>query len=252
MTLPLLKRCKLRKLLTAWPPSRCSASAKHVSQLIDFLFQVSFAVRPGSYFVQRMLASVGMPLIAAGAGFPCRVANLGRRIALGPEFHGDLEFRRWLVAEGLAVERDALSAPMYYLLEYPARRALISGASKTAIGCFFLETGVYWRYELSSGDQCRFCVLSKVVAGAQRHFYQQFRGLGHGGLGAGSCVPMCRTPVRGGRLRDVARGQRSCRGVGAAVSWGQGPTVRCTTAPPWRTGTVIWLAFRCETRAWNV
>ena len=86
------KRGKLREILAVWPASRASASAKQVSELVGFLMLVSFAVRPGSFFVQRMLASVGMPRITAGADFACRTANPGRRVVLGPEFHGDLEF----------------------------------------------------------------------------------------------------------------------------------------------------------------
>ena len=51
-------------------------------------------VRPGSFFVQRVLASVGMPRITTGADFTCRTDNPGRRVALGPEFHGNHEFWR--------------------------------------------------------------------------------------------------------------------------------------------------------------
>ena len=61
VTVPTPKRLELRVLLSEWPPSRASASAKQVSQLVGFLMRVSFAFRPGSFFVQRMLAPVGMP-----------------------------------------------------------------------------------------------------------------------------------------------------------------------------------------------
>ena len=54
---------------------------------------------------------------------------------------------------------------MYHLLERPAQRALFSGASKTAIGGFCLETGVYWRYDLGTEEQPRFCDSSRSVAG---------------------------------------------------------------------------------------
>ena len=94
MTLPSPRRLKLRVILSEWPPSPASASAKQVSQLVGFLMHISFAFRPGSFFVHRMLASVGMPRIAAGAEHACRMGNHDRRIALRPEFHGDLEFWR--------------------------------------------------------------------------------------------------------------------------------------------------------------
>ena len=100
-TLPSHKRLKLHKILAEWPTSRASPSAKQVSQLVGFLTHVSFAVRPGRLLVNRLSASVGMPRIVAGADFDCRMANPGRRLALGPEFDGDREFWRWFVEEGL-------------------------------------------------------------------------------------------------------------------------------------------------------
>ena len=89
VTLSSRKRLKLRSLLAEWPPSRAT-SARQVSKLAGFLMHISFAVRPGLFFVQRLLASVGMPRVASGAGFAYRMPDPGRRVALGPEFHGDL------------------------------------------------------------------------------------------------------------------------------------------------------------------
>ena len=48
----------------------------------------------GSFFLHRLLASVGIPRIPAGRNFAGRMANAGRRVAFGPKFHGDLEFWR--------------------------------------------------------------------------------------------------------------------------------------------------------------
>ena len=92
VTAPPHKRVKLRLLLGEWPPTRTYASARQVSQLAGFLMHICFAVRPGSFFVHCLLASVGMPRIAAGDHFAGRMANPGRRVALGPEFHADLGF----------------------------------------------------------------------------------------------------------------------------------------------------------------
>ena len=91
MTLPSPRRLKLRVILSEWPPSPASASAKQVSQLVGFLMHVSFAFRPGSFFVHRMLAAVGMLRITADAEYACRTVIPGRRVALGTEFHVDLE-----------------------------------------------------------------------------------------------------------------------------------------------------------------
>ena len=45
----------------------------------------------GSFFVHRMLAAVGMLRITADAEYACRTVIPGRRVALGTEFHVDLE-----------------------------------------------------------------------------------------------------------------------------------------------------------------
>ena len=134
VTAPLHKRLKLRLLLAEWPPTGTYASAKQVSQLAGFLMHISFAVRPGSFFVHRLLASVGMPRIAAGDHFAGGMANPGRRVVLGREFHADLEFWQRFVDKGVDARGGVLSAPMYHLLESLAQRTLFSDSSKTAVG----------------------------------------------------------------------------------------------------------------------
>ncbi|MEP2438517.1 MAG: hypothetical protein ABJH93_16610, partial [Roseibium sp.] len=100
---------------------------------------VSFAVRPGSFFVQRMLVSMGTPRKTAGADYACHLANTGWRVVVGLEFHEDLEFWPSFVAEGLDVRRNRLSAPLHHLLQRPARRTLFMDASITAVGGLCLE-----------------------------------------------------------------------------------------------------------------
>ena len=67
--------------------------------LVRFLIHVSFALRPGRVFLKRLLASVCLPRIAAGADFDCHIASPRRRLTLKPEFHGYLEFYRWFAEE---------------------------------------------------------------------------------------------------------------------------------------------------------
>ena len=162
VTAPPHKRLKLRLLLAEWPSTRTYASAKQVSQL-GFLMHISFAVCPRSFFVHRLLASVGMLRIAADDHFAGRMPNPGRRVALGSEFHADLEFWRWFVDKGVDARGGVLSAPMDHLLERPAQRTLFSDASKTAVGGYCLETGLYCRYDLTAQEQSRFCGSSKSV-----------------------------------------------------------------------------------------
>ena len=165
MTSPPHKRLKLRLSLAQWPPTRTYASAKQVSQLAGFLMHISFAVYPGSFVVHRLLASIGVLRIAAGDQFAGRMANPGRCVALGPEFHADLKFWRWLFDKGVDARGGVLSAPMYYLLKRPVQRTLFSDASKTAVGGYCLETSVNCRYDLTALEQLGFCGSSKSVRG---------------------------------------------------------------------------------------
>ena len=126
---------------------------------------ISFPVRPGSLFVHRLLPLVGIPRIAAGDHFAGRLANPGRRVALGPEFHANFEFWRWFVGKGVDERGGVLSAPMNNLLERPAQRTFFSDASKTAVGGYCLEIGVCWRYDLTAQKQSLFSSSSKPVRG---------------------------------------------------------------------------------------
>ena len=73
---------------------------------------IVFYVRLGSFFVHRFSASVGVPRIAAGDYINGRMANPGRHVALGPEFHANLEFWQWFVDKGGGARGGVLSAPM--------------------------------------------------------------------------------------------------------------------------------------------
>ena len=56
---------------------------------------------------------------------------------------------------------EGLSAPMYRLVARPPCRTLTSDTSKHAVEGFCLETGQYWRYDLSEEELARFCESSK-------------------------------------------------------------------------------------------
>ena len=85
---------------------------------------IRFAVRPGSFFVHRLLASARMPRIAASVDFADRMADLRQRVALGLEFHGDLEFGWGVDDEGFDANGGTCSAPMCHLFARPAQRTL--------------------------------------------------------------------------------------------------------------------------------
>ena len=244
MTSPPYKRLKLRLLLADWPPTRTYALAKQVSQLAGFLMHIYFAVRLGYFFVHRLLASVGMPRIAAGDHFAGRMANPGRRVALGPEFHADLEFWPWFVDKGVHARGGVFSAPMYHLLEHPAQRTLFSGTSKTTVGGYCLETSVYWRYDLTAQEQLRFCGSSKPIRGVDDLSSNMLELLG---MVVWAFVLVSSCADRPSATGDcvVLRGDNE-----AAVPWvrwcrgGAGTAFRCPHGSPPRSRSVIWMAFR--------
>ena len=152
---------KMRRLLAEWPQPWTRAWQKQASQLMGLLLHVSFAVRPRKKFVSRFLADVGMPQSATESrGLPI---GRGRRVVLGPEFHGDLEFWRWFANEGFDAIGGCLSAPMHNWVLRPARRTLLSDAYKRAIGGYCLEKGVHWRYNLTKDEHARSCESSLAV-----------------------------------------------------------------------------------------
>ena len=113
VTTPPHKRLKLLLLLAQWPPNRTYVSANQVSQLAGVLMHIFSAVRPRSFFVHRLLSSVGMPRFAAVDHLAGRMANQERRVAIGPEFHADLEFWRWFVDnKDVDALSGVLSAPI--------------------------------------------------------------------------------------------------------------------------------------------
>ena len=130
MTSPPKKRLNLRLILAEWPPIRTYASPRQVSQLAGFLMHISFAVRPGSFFVHLVFASVGMPRIAAGDHLVDGISNLRRRIILGPEFHADLGFWLWLVDKGFDARGGVSSPLMYHLLGTAGTTNVVLGRVK--------------------------------------------------------------------------------------------------------------------------
>ena len=163
VTSPPHKRLKLRLLLAEWPPTRIYASAKQVSHLAGFLTHISFAVPRGSFFVHRLLASVGMPRIAAGDHFAGRMANPGRRVALGPEFHADLEFWRWFVFS--RVRRDVVGADVSFAGAPGTTYVVLGRVKKRRPGILSRNRCLPGRYDLTAQEQPRCCGSCKSVRG---------------------------------------------------------------------------------------
>ena len=124
------------------------------------LLHLCEVVRPGKYFVRRMLNLVGLPPARAWSAkyhaSHTRAAS-SPRIHLGPEFHADASFWRLLVEGGLGSPAGRLSAPLYRSFMQPPTFTLWSDASGDAMGGYFLGPGpgssVWWRFEF--GDDVR-------------------------------------------------------------------------------------------------
>ena len=114
ISVPLAKLERLRDSLSEWSPDRVVASVE-LRSLIGRLLHLC-EVRPGKYFIRRMLNQVSLPPVRAwSAKFHVshtRAAS-SPRMHLGPEFHVDVSFWRLLVARGLGSPAGRLSAHLY-------------------------------------------------------------------------------------------------------------------------------------------
>lgn len=123
--------------------------------LIGLLPHLCKVVRPGKYFVRRMLNHRGLPPVRAW-GATSRVSHShaasSPRIRLGPEFHADVSFRCLLVEGGLGSSAGRFSAPLYRSHMKPPAFTLWSDASgDTMWGCFFgPESGAWWRFKFDT------------------------------------------------------------------------------------------------------
>ena len=125
---------------------------------------ISFTVRPGSFFVHGLLASIGMPRIAAGDHFLAEWPIRGGVLPLGPSSlqistsGGGLLIKVLTRAAGWCRHRC--------IIGWSARQNVrCSRTSKTPGGGYCLKTGVYWRYDLTAQEQSRFYGSSKSVRG---------------------------------------------------------------------------------------
>lgn len=165
ISVPPAKLARTRDLLCQWPASRSHAPETEVRSLIGKLLHLCEVVRPGKFFVGRMLNQLGLPpsqrwqdkwqgKLATSRG--ARESAGGRGpIWLGPEFHADVEFWRLIVAWGMRSPAGTLEAPLYSL--YPQRPSytLWSDASGDALGGYCLESGLWWRLDLNANVRAR-------------------------------------------------------------------------------------------------
>ena len=153
ISVPTDKRERLRATINEWPTTRCFASESELRGVIGSFLHICEVVRPGKYFVRRMLNQLGLP--------PVQVTAQGAtRKRIGPEFHADMRFWRLLVDGGLGSPSRLLTAPLVCFFDQPYSCLLWSDASGDAMGGYFLHaefrSGVWWRFDFSPEVRERF------------------------------------------------------------------------------------------------
>ena len=156
ISLPPAKLARLRALLRQWPDDRAFASESELRTLTGKLLHVCEVVRPGKFFVRRMLNQLGL-----SSGSPwkdnleMRRARKRKPLKLTPEFHSDVAFWRLLVEGVLQHRGGTLHAPLYSFFLQPPSRTLWSDASGDAMGGYCLESGTWWRMDFDEGVRTR-------------------------------------------------------------------------------------------------
>ena len=135
------------------------------------LHHAAYVVRPGRYFVHRLLRLANLHLTgeeSRGGGDAWgrlrRKAEAERRLDLTPEFMADVGWWRWFVNQERPEAGERLTAPFFRFVKQEPSRHWFSDASYQAVGGYCLETGWWWRYELTEEERGR-TVRSKTRRG---------------------------------------------------------------------------------------
>ena len=160
ISVPQEKVAKLRELLRAWPADRKTASVKEVRSLLGRLLHLSEVVRPGKFFIRRILNQLGLAPLQGGAGSSRDVAIGGRQnrsiVRLTREFHDDLAF--WTLILDMSTGPDGvtrLESPLFCRFLQPPSRILVSDASGDSMGGYCLESGLWWRIDFDEDVRAR-------------------------------------------------------------------------------------------------
>ena len=160
--LPERKLDDLRHRLGCWPPGRREATVREVLSLAGKLHHAAYVVRPGRYFVHRLLRLANLHLtgeeLRGGGDAWGRLrknAEAERTVALTREFMADVGWWRWFVHQERWKKGERLTAPFFRFVKQEPSRRWFSDASYQAVGGFCRETGWWWRYGLSEEERSR-------------------------------------------------------------------------------------------------
>ena len=88
----------------------------------------------------------------------------GTVILLGQEFHADLEWWKWALREPCLVDGVSLYSSFFEHTQWVPERHWLSDATLSAVGGYCAETGIWWRYDLTTEEKSRSLVGAKCKA----------------------------------------------------------------------------------------
>lgn len=127
-----------------WPSDRKQASVQDVLSIAGKLWNLTYVIRAGRYFVWQLLRLTGLHTPAS------RQARTRNMVGLGREFHGDIAFWKWVLKQPLATKGESLSASFLLHVKRTPFRLYLSDASLEAIGGYCPELKIFWRYTINA------------------------------------------------------------------------------------------------------
>ena len=154
------KVAQLRALVAEWPTDRRVATVKEVRSLLGKLLYLCEVVRPGKFFVRRILNQLGLAPLKEGEGMGNGVTVGGKQrrgcVRLSREFHDDLAVWKIVVEMATGINGiTRLEAPLFCCFSQPPSRILTSDASGDGMGGFCLESGRWWRIDFTEDIRAR-------------------------------------------------------------------------------------------------
>ena len=118
-----------------WPTSRRHAKARNVliNSMAGKLWNLTYVVRAGRYFVWRLLSLTGL--------HNERDPKNQNVVSLGGQFHADFLFWKWAINRKLLQAGEAVSAPCYTALQRPAKRTAYPTPASTRSACIASRGG---------------------------------------------------------------------------------------------------------------
>ena len=127
-------------LVDDWPHYRRRATAHEVFSTAGKLWNLTYVIRAGKYFMWRLLRLTDLQTRT--------VKIQSHPVELGREFHDNLYFWNWAIDHELLTVGESLSAPCFTAIKRPAKRYYPSDASFDAIGGFCRKLRICLRNDL--------------------------------------------------------------------------------------------------------